>query len=400
MVDVFFVPVIRLIIILSLLNRLEELLASENLYRGQEDYCNMEPNILYILPSYNIYGGTPKKTLDLMRHFGKKAALYVYSNDFSEFRSSFEKTGGKVYEGVFKRNVFKHIMALLEIIDRHRINIVQTQFSMGEMLGCLIKLFRPKVKLIVAFVGPFKPSLVSEYLNAFQYRYVDAFVYITEYVQTEKYAQFPMLRNKRGEIILNGSEKRIDSGEKVIQMRKWSLLDIAGLVEWKNIQVLIGAMNILINEKRKENIFLYIAGDGPMKDSLLRMIASYNLQDHIFLLGYQLNVGKLLDICDIFVHPAYAEGFGIVIPEAMFACKPIIVSNSGALPELIQHGKSGIIVDPHNAFDWAEAILKVIGDSSFAQNIANGAKVRAERNFSIFNFLTRYEKLYYSILSC
>ena len=353
--------------------------------------------IMYIIPNFNLYGGTPKKTLDLMKHFQDQSVLYVYHNQNSEFKSKFMATGGKLYDGFYGRNILKHIIILLKIIDKENINVVQTQFSMGETLGFLIKILRPKVKLIIAFVGPFQPSFFKKSFALFYYKKVDIFIYITKYIQTEKFSQFPILKKMKGVIINNGTAKRIDNGKEIIKMKKYSLLDVAGLVDWKNIKILIRAINILINQKSQKNIYLYIAGEGPQLAELENLIKECSLTEYIFLLGYQTNIGRLLNTCDIFVHPALAEGFGIAVAEAMHAEKPIIISNAGALPELIEHERSGLIVDPYNAEDWADAILRIIHNNEFSRYMGNNARVKAERDFSYNKFVSDYERIYLSL---
>lgn len=354
--------------------------------------------ILYIMSSYNLYGGTPKKTLDLMKHFGDHAVLYIYRNSYPELKEQFKATGGAVYEGFFGWNLFSHLKKLLTIIDNEKIDIVQTQFSMGETLGFLIKIFRPKVKFVVAFVASLKPSKIKGYVVGNLYSKVDFFIYISHYVKTEKIRQFPIITKKKGKIIYNGTVERSDNGTEAIAFKKFSILDIAGLIHLKNIQILIEALNIIINVRQRTDVFLYVAGDGPMRKELESLIVSYNLQKHIFLLGYQSNVGRLLNNCDVFVHPSYAEGFGIVIPEAMLAEKPIIVSNAGALPELIEDEVSGLVVEPHKALEWADAILRLAEDKAFSAQIAYNSKIKAENDFSFERFTSNYEKLYYSLL--
>ncbi|WP_372948564.1 glycosyltransferase family 4 protein [Mariniphaga sp.] len=358
----------------------------------------MKNKILYILSSFNLYGGTPKKTLDLMKYFGSNSVLYVYEKGYNEFRSKFEDTGGRVYDGFYGKNLFRHLSILLKIIDKKEIDIVQTQFFWGEVLGFFIKLFRPKVKVIVAFVGPFKPSKIKSIIANYLYKKIDSFVYITKFVQNEKQTQFPILKRKDGHIIFNGSSERIDNETECAQLKNHSVFDIAGLVDWKNIQVLIKAINEIINNYKRECYFLYIAGEGPYRTTLEKLIEKYNLQKHVFLLGYQNNIGRLLNTCDVFAHPAYAEGFGIVIPEAMLAQKPIIVANAGALPELIEHEKTGLIVDPQDEKQWAEAIIKLAENKEFADNLASNARIKAEKDFSAEEFAQNYEKLYNSLL--
>jgi glycosyltransferase involved in cell wall biosynthesis len=106
----------------------------------------------------------------------------------------------------------------------------------------------------------------------------------------------------------------------------------------------------------------------------------------------------MLNQCDVFVHPAYAEGFGIVIPEAMMAEKPIIVSNAGALPELIENEKTGLVVDPHNAQAWADAILSIIDNKEFAKGLALKARLKAEADFTISKYVENYRELYTKLI--
>jgi len=359
----------------------------------------MKPRILYIMSSYNLYGGTPKKTLDLMNHFGEQSALYVYHDKFPELKSQFETSGGKIYEGFYGKRIHLHIRKLLSIIDNEGINIIQTQFFMGETLGYIIKRLRPNVRIIIAFVGPFKPNKLKSFLSRLMYRRVDQFVFVTQYVESEKRNQFPILRNKRSVIIHNGTEKRRDNGKPIPEIKRYAIFDIAGLIAWKNITILIEALNILINSKNYSNVFLYIAGDGPLRGDLERIIGDYHLQEHIFLLGYQSNVGAILDSCNLFVHPCYKEGFGIAVAEAMLAQKPIIVSDAGALPELIDHEKTGLIASAHDANAWADAILRLIRNPKYADHLAFSAKEKAQNEFSIERFVKDYNNLYKSILA-
>lgn len=351
------------------------------------------------MSSYNIYGGTPKKTLDLMKSFKENSSLYIYTNQHSEFKSLFENTNAKVHEGNYGRNIFLHVKKLLKIIEEDNIDIVQTQFTMGETLGYLIKLFKPNIKLITAFVGPFEPKGIKKTIINHIYQKVDAFVFISEYVKREKIMQFPILKEKQSTIIFNGTELRAITGEKYPKLNKTALLDVAGLVDWKNVNVLVEAMNIIVNNVENKEVYLYIAGDGPERENLEEKIKKYSLENHIFLLGYQKNIGALLDECDIYVHPSYAEGFGIAVAEAMMAAKPTIVSNAGALPELIGvYEKAGLIVDKSDANAWAESILRLINDNEYAKALGEGARKKAQDEFSIDKYTSNYYDLYFSLM--
>lgn len=353
-------------------------------------------SILYILPTFNVYGGTPKKTLDLIKYSDNDCSLYVYENGYGEFKYLFEDAGASIYEGYYKRNIFLHLKAILNIIAEKNVQIIQTQFAMGEILGFLIKIFRPHVKLLVAFVGPFEPTGIKKVIAQRIYSRADAFVYISEYVKREKIRQFSILETKKSSTIFNGTEKLLPTCEDFSALDHPSLYSTSGLVDWKNIDVLVEAMHIL-NEQGTEPVFLYIAGDGPERASLEDKITRYKLERRVFLLGYQKNIGALLEETDIYVHPAYAEGFGIAVAEAMMAGKPIIVADAGALPELVENKKSGFVVNPVDANAWAEAILKLIENESLATTFGENAKSRAQNEFSIARYVSNYQSLYDSL---
>jgi len=355
--------------------------------------------ILYIMSSYNIYGGTPKKTLDLLQYFQKDSSLYVYTNSYKEFKPLFLKTNASIYEGNYGKNIFLHIKKLLQIIDKNNIDIIQTQFNLGELLGYFLKLFRPHIKLIIAFVGSASPLGIKKYLALKIYKNIDAFVYISKYVKQEKIKIFPFLAKKYGTIIYNGSkelDKSIEQKELDITINHPSILDIAGLTNIKNIDILIDAIEILVKDGKE--VFLYVAGDGPKKEELLNRIQNKQLNHYIHLLGYRADTQLLLKECDIFVHPCYMEGFGLVVTEAMMANKPIIVAKAGALPELIENNKSGLVVEPFDAKSWAKAIIKLIENKKLAKDYAQNAKIEAQNKFSIEKYISNYKNLYISLM--
>ena len=158
----------------------------------------------------------------------------------------------------------------------------------------------------------------------------------------------------------------------------------------------IDTIEILVKRGRK--IHLYIVGDGPLKMTLLQKIENKKLNNYIHILGYRTDIEELLRVCDIFVHPCYKEGFGIAVVEAMISEKPVIVANAGALPELIENGKSGLVVEPFDVNAWAEAILLLLKDKEMACELGSNAKKKAQHEFSIDKYVNNYQELYKSLL--
>lgn len=355
----------------------------------------MKKNILYILSSYNRFSGTPKKTFDLIEHSDNNSFLYVWSAAYSEeFKQGFERITEKVFEGEFGRNIIKHIKYLIQIVDENKIEIIQTHFFFGELLGGLLKVFRPKLKMIISFEGSMSAGFIKRNIQSKIYRNVDAFIYISNYVKKEKEKVFPVLKRSKTEVIYNGTKKlKVDKNLDLNLKKSFSILSVSSLISIKNINVLIDAMNLfLINNQ--QDVHLYIAGDGAQRKELEEKVKSRKLQNNIHFLGKQKVIGNLLEESDVLVHPCYIEGFGLSVVEAMMAGKPVVVSNSGALPEIVEHKKTGFLVDPFKAEEWHNAIKELKQNRKMAGEIGSNGKIRAEEHYSIKTFAYNYNVFY------
>lgn len=162
-------------------------------------------NILYIISDFNIYGGVPRKLLELFKINNDNFYLYVWSNNYIEHKEKFD-VYVKVFVGPYKRNIYKHIRDIIEIIDKYNIQIIYVYFTFGEILGAIIKLIRPNIKVIISFVSSLSPSFVKRLILKHIYRYIkiDAFLYISNYVKREKLSLFPILSKKDNYVIWNG----------------------------------------------------------------------------------------------------------------------------------------------------------------------------------------------------
>lgn len=358
----------------------------------------MKKNILYILSSYNRFSGTPKKTLDLLKHSENNSFLYVYSNAYNEdFKEDYLEACTKVYEGNFKRNILKHIKKLLIIIDENQVEIIQTQFFFGELLAGIVKLLRPKVKVIVTFEGSMSEGFVKRTIQKIIYKNIHTFIYISNYVKNEKEKIFSLLKTANASVVYNGTNKlSVDENKKDNPVKTFNLLSVSSLIPIKNIHVLIEMMQLLILGHHKD-IHLYIAGNGAQKKELQDAVKEKNLDEFVHFLGRQKKIGNLLENSDVLVHPCYIEGFGLSVVEAMMAEKPVIASNSGALPEIINHKKTGLLVNPFSAEDWGNAVLELKKNKELANEIAKKGREKAEREFSIKNFVENYNLLYQNI---
>lgn len=108
---------------------------------------------------------------------------------------------------------------------------------------------------------------------------------------------------------------------------------------------------------------------------------------------------KIMQLADVYVNPAYAEGFGIATVEAMLLKRPIVYCNAGSLPELFEEGVSGLSYSPKNSSELAEKILSIVQSNDLRHALSEQARIRALNKFSIRRFVLDFEKLYMTVLA-
>ncbi len=160
--------------------------------------------------------------------------------------------------------------------------------------------------------------------------------------------------------------KNIGKRHGKIFQKRYSIGTIANFYPTKGLEYLIEAMRILKNT----DFNLIIIGDGLERKKLESKIAEYELKNDIILAGQIQDAYKYLKAFDIFILSSIKEGFPWVILEAMAAKLPIIATRVGALEEMLENGKSGILVESKNPRQMAEAIKYLLENETVRQEIA------------------------------
>jgi glycosyltransferase involved in cell wall biosynthesis len=165
----------------------------------------------------------------------------------------------------------------------------------------------------------------------------------------------------------------------------------------KGLDVLIEAAGIVIGEIPAARFV--IVGEGPEEAALRRRVEALGLGDHVLLPGFRADVADTLAAFDIAVSSSHFEGSPLAILEYMAAGKPIVATGVGGVPDLIEHGKHGIIVRPGDAQALAAAVLRLLREPETARQLGDRARERQEREFVIDAMVRRFEDLYDGLLS-
>ena len=165
----------------------------------------------------------------------------------------------------------------------------------------------------------------------------------------------------------------------------------------KGIRYLVEAMAKLIQSF--PNSRLLIVGDGTERQEIQKKVNSLHLAEKVIFTGYREDVPQLLQIMDVFVLPSLNEGMGRVILEAMAFAKPVIATNTGGIPEIVQDGKTGILVAPRQSEPLAEAMLKLSADPLLRKELGANGKIFLEDTFTLDRMVEKIDNLYTELMA-
>jgi glycosyltransferase involved in cell wall biosynthesis len=176
------------------------------------------------------------------------------------------------------------------------------------------------------------------------------------------------------------------------------VLAVGRLSPEKGHRYLIDAVSRIISESPDIKLLVLIAGSGPAEKTLKRDVQRRGLDQRVKLVGYCPNVGALFSIADLFVLPSLSEGSPNVLLESMAARVPIVATNVGGVPELVNDGQSAILVPPGDARSLAKSMLELLVDRSRATQLAGGAFDRARLLFDPAKYDERILNIYAKLI--
>lgn len=270
---------------------------------------------------------------------------------------------------------------LFYVYRKQKFTILRLHSPQYVGFGALIfKLFHRKVKLIACY-HQFRESQMyglGNYLN----KYWDFIITDSEFVKNKIISTYD-IPAERIQAIYNGVAHYLKPEKKSKYLKnkyktrdKFILLFMGLFIERKNPILLI---NILKKIKDK-NILLIFIGEGPLRRQIIISAKEAGVYDQIIVLKplYGPEKVKLLNLADVFVHPALDEGFPLSPLEAMACAKPAILNNGWSSEEMITNGVNGFIANDLN--EWVSAI-KILKNAEVRSKIGRNAYLKVKKDF-------------------
>lgn len=174
---------------------------------------------------------------------------------------------------------------------------------------------------------------------------------------------------------------------------------VGRLAEVKNQLSLLRAVRTVLHEQPAlaPTLRVIVVGDGPMAAQIRQMLAELGLGSHVWLAGDRHDIPQLLQSMDLFVLPSLGEGISNTVLEAMASGLPVIATDVGGNPELVQDGWNGRLVPVSDDAALATAIADLATSEEWRQTMGRNALEKARSSFdwrrTVAEYLSVYDEL-------
>ena len=141
------------------------------------------------------------------------------------------------------------------------------------------------------------------------------------------------------------------------------------------------------------NAFFVIVGEGEERSSIENLLSEMGLKEDFLITGWVSNPMEYIQLFDQAMLLTRWEGFGLVLTEYMLAEKPIITTRVGAVPDLMQHGKNGVMIDVGDIEGIAEASYKLYTDNEYRQTLVSNGRLTVRNRYDVRCTVKEHERL-------
>lgn len=154
----------------------------------------------------------------------------------------------------------------------------------------------------------------------------------------------------------------------------------------------------LVHREMPQVHFL-IVGDGPLRPELETLVAGLGLTSHVHFTGYRRDVPEIMFALDVFANATHWEGLGIANIEAMLARRPLVSTNVGPIPEVVNDYRGSLLVPPREPAAMARALLTMLCDLTAYTRWGEEGRRMARQRFGVEKQIVHTLRLYERLLA-
>ncbi|MDH5445822.1 MAG: glycosyltransferase family 4 protein [Gammaproteobacteria bacterium] len=288
---------------------------------------------------------------------------------------------------------------LAGLIDKYYCEILHVHWNNDLILAVLARNFSKSKPKLVFIRHMALTRHKRDVYHRFIYKNIDAYLVITRQLKLEAERFLPVDLNKI-HLLYHGVKDFQPSDEEQCHdfLKKHGIsgnavkILLPGRIEHgKGQHILMEAVHMLAQQNLQVEVALlgHIM-DQAYYDGVCTKLEEWGLTPHVHYLGFVENPVSIYNCFDIIVLTTYAETFGLVLVEGMKCGVAVIGTNAGGVPEIIEHGKTGLLFEPGNADELAACIRKLVEDTGLQSKLARAGQQFANTQFSERN---HFEKL-------
>lgn len=139
-----------------------------------------------------------------------------------------------------------------------------------------------------------------------------------------------------------------------------------------------------------------LVGDGALRGQIEASIARRGLENHVLILGVRSDVARLLHISDALVLPSFpvVETLPMSVLEAMAAGLPVVASRVGSIPDVIEHGQNGLLIEPADPGELVSALSRLLDDKEVGARLSGRARETVRGRFTVEAMVDGYARLF------
>lgn len=374
--------------------------------------------VAYILTPID-FGGVEKVTLNFLKNVNKdkyQIVPIVLIRPWEKenyFVKEIEKLGYKYFSipvAVKQKNegrdffrIIRCYKILFQILRKQKYDIVHTNGYFADIIGL------PVAKILGilhtttchGFISNDKNLVFYNFLDKIFIFFSDKIIAVSEIIKSD--LERSGLRKSKIEVIQNAVQttfKTQDYSTKRQEKRHFFDIQdneiavgyVGRLSEEKGVRYLIEAGILLL--MTGELCRFLIIGEGPKKNEIEKIVKDQELQDKFLFIGFKSNVEDFIPAFDIFVLPSLTEGTPMALLEAMSFGIPVVATNVGGVPKIIETGVNGIIVNPADSKALSNQIKILIHDTSLRKKVSKEAYSMVQKKYNVNDWCRKIEKQY------
>lgn len=364
---------------------------------------NMKPSIVYIIDDLNISGAQMHLTnlVKGLHNIGYDKIQIINLAGIGELEQRIIDSGVVVksfaMRSIREPRFLKDFLLLFAYLKRLNPEIVHTYLDTANVFGVLAARLAGVTRIMTSRrdLGVFRSSRMEKFIGRLSNN-VEKVVCVCNMAATESIRR-EGLHGNNIKVIYNGIEIDRFALQKGTAEQTIPIFCNVAVPnrKAKGHEDLINAFAIVL--KRLPNARLKLIGDGCLLPALKQQAAELGISANIDFLGRSFDIPTLLQDVTAFVLPSHSEGISNALLEAMAMGIPAVVTSVGGNLEVVQDGRTGVMVETRNPGSIAQGMLAIVSDVEKLRAMGHAARESVVAGFSFDKMITEYDRLYTSV---